>query len=78
MFDSVNNTIIWIIHILVLIFIITTIVVFIIDGIHSKKEGRKRNTKIKALFIVGMVFAGVFGTIYTLAIILGMLIFRGM
>ena len=37
------------------IFIITSIVLFIRDGINAKKEGRKRETGFTIMFIISMV-----------------------
>ena len=38
------------------VFVIVAVIRFITDGIHAKKEGRKRKTSRTAAFIIAMVF----------------------
>ena len=60
------------------IFVIVSIVLFIKDGIASKKEGRSRNKKITVMFIVSMVIIGLLIVIGIFLSILAMLVMRSM
>lgn len=57
---------------------IVSIVLFIKDGIASKKEGRSRNKKFTVMFIVSMVIIGLLIVIGILLSILAMLVMRSM
>ena len=48
----------WAITLGITIFVIVSSVLFIKDGIASKKEGRSRNKKFTVMFIVSMVIIG--------------------
>lgn len=68
----------WAITLGITIFVIVSIVLFIKDGIASKKEGRSRNKKITVMFIVSMVIIGLLIVIGILLSILAMLVMRSM
>lgn len=68
----------WAITLGITIFVIVSIVLFIKDGIASKKEGRSRNKKITVMFIVSMVIIGLLMVIGILLSILAMLVMRSM
>lgn len=68
----------WAITLGITIFVIVSIVLFIKDGIASKKEGRSRNKKFTVMFIVSMVIIGLLIVIGILLSILAMLVMRSM
>ena len=68
----------WAITLGITIFVIVSIVLFIKDGIASKKEGRSRNKKITVMFIISMVIIGLLIVIGILLSILAMLVMRSM
>jgi len=68
----------WAITLGITIFVIVSIVLFIKDGIASKKEGRSRNKKFTVMFIVSMVMIGLLIVIGTLLSMLAMLVMRSM
>jgi hypothetical protein len=68
----------WAITLGITIFVIVSIVLFIKDGIASKKEGRIRNKKFTVMFIVSMVIIGLLIVIGILLSILAMLVMRSM
>lgn len=68
----------WAITLGITIFVIVSIVLFIKDGIASKKEGRSRNKIITVMFIISMVIIGLLIVIGILLSILAMLVMRGM
>ena len=68
----------WAITLGITIFVIVSIVLFIKEGIASKKEGRSRNKKFTVMFIVSMVIIGLLIVIGILLSILAMLVMRSM
>ena len=68
----------WAITLGITIFVIVSIVLFIKDGIASKKEGRSRNKKFTVMFIVSMVMIGLLIVIGILLSMLAMLVMRSM
>ena len=59
-------------------FVIASVVLFIRDGIASKREGRSRKTEYTVMFIIGMVLVGLVALIAILLTILAVLIMRSM
>ena len=76
--DFLVQIICWAIALGITIFVIVSIVLFIKDGIASKKEGRSRNKKITVMFIVSMVIIGLLIVIGIFLSILAMLVMRSM
>lgn len=68
----------WAITIGVVVFVIVSIVLFIRDGIVSKREGRNRNKKFTVMFIISMVIIGLLVVIGVLLSILAILVMRSM
>ena len=68
----------WTIAIAVTAFVITSIVLFIMDGIASKREGRNRKKEYTVLFIINMVIVGLTALFAILLSILAVLIMRSM
>ncbi len=68
----------WAITIGVVVFVIVSIVLFIRDGIVSKREGRNRNKKYTVMFIISMVIIGLLVVIGVLLSILAILVMRSM
>lgn len=68
----------WAITLGITIFVIVSIVLFIKDGIASKKEGRSRNKINTVMFIISMVIIGLLIVIGILLSILAMLVMRSM
>ena len=60
------------------LFVLASIVLFIKDGIDSKKEGRSRKIIYTLMFIVSMVIVGLFIVGVIFLNILAMLIMRSM
>ena len=59
-------------------FVIISIVLFITDGINSKKEGRNRKTRYTVMFIISMVIIALTVIMGILLIILATLFMRSM
>lgn len=68
----------WAITIGIVVFVIVSIVLFIRDGIVSKREGRNRNKKFTVMFIISMVIIGLLVVIGVLLSILAILVMRSM
>lgn len=68
----------WAIAIGIVVFVITSIVLFIRDEIVSKREGRNRNKKYTVMFIISMVIIGLLVVIGVLLSILAILVMRSM
>ena len=68
----------WIITIVITLFVVFSVVLFIRDGIVSKKEGRGRNKKYTVMFIISMAIAGLVAVIGILLSILAVLVMRSM
>ena len=68
----------WEITIGIVVFVIVSIVLFIRDGIVSKREGRNRNKKYTVMFIISMVIIGLLVVIGVLLSILAILVMRSM
>lgn len=68
----------WTIAIAAAAFVTASVVLFIRDGIASKREGRRRKTEYTAMFIVSMVLVGLLALIGILLCILALLIMRSM
>lgn len=68
----------WAITIGIAVFVIVSIVLFIRDGIVSKREGRNRNKKYTVMFIISMVIIGLLVVIGVLLSILAILVMRSM
>lgn len=68
----------WAITIGIAVFVIASIVLFIRDGIASKREGRNRNKKYTVMFIISMVIIGLLVVIGVLLSILAILVMRSM
>ena len=68
----------WAIAIGIVVFVIAFIVLFIRDGIVSKREGRNRNKKYTVMFIISMVIIGLLVVIGVLLSILAILVMRSM
>lgn len=68
----------WAITIGIVVFVIASIVLFISDGIVSKREGRNRNKKYTVMFIISMVIIGLLVVIGVLLSILAILVMRSM
>ncbi len=76
--DILVQIISWTITIALTLFVIISIVMFIKDGIASKKEGRNRNKGYTVMFIISMAIIGLFVVIGILLSILAMLVMIGM
>ena len=68
----------WAIALGIAIVVIVSIVLFMKDGMASKKDGRSRNKKITVMFIISMVITGLSIVIGILLMILAMLAIRSM
>ncbi len=68
----------WAITIGIVVFVIVSVVLFIRDGIVSKREGRNRNKKYTVMFIISMVIIGLLVVIGVLLSILAILVMRSM
>lgn len=68
----------WAITIGIAVFVIVSVVLFIRDGIVSKREGRNRNKKYTVMFIISMVIIGLLVVIGVLLSILAILVMRSM
>ena len=68
----------WLIIIAIALFVLASIVLFIKDGMDSKKEGRRRKTIYTVMFIISMVIAVLFILGIIFLSILAMLIMRSM
>lgn len=68
----------WAITIGIVVFVIASIVLFVRDGIVSKREGRNRNKKYTVMFIISMVIIGLLVVIGVLLSILAILVMRSM
>ena len=68
----------WMIIIALALFVLASSVLFVKDGMDSKKEGRRRKTAYTVMFIISMVIAGLFILGVIFLSILAMLIMRSM
>lgn len=68
----------WLIIIAIALFVLASIVLFIKDGMDSKKEGRRRKTIYTVMFIISMVIVVLFILGIIFLSILAMLIMRSM
>ena len=68
----------WMIIIALALFVLASSVLFVKDGMDSKKEGRRRKTTYTVMFIISMVIAGLFILGVIFLSILAMLIMRSM
>ena len=68
----------WMIIIALALFVLASSVLFVKDGMDSKKEGRRRKTTYTVMFIISMVIAGLFILGVIFFSILAMLIMRSM
>ncbi len=59
-------------------FSIVSIVLFIVDGVKAKNEGRSRKTVYKVLFIIGMSIVGLGIVLFIAAEIIGAMIMAAM
>lgn len=60
------------------LFVITSIILFIRDGILAKREERKRKTCYTVMFIISMVIIALVVAFSLLLTLLSMLVIRGM
>ena len=60
------------------LFVITSIILFIRDGILAKREERKRKTCYTVMFIISMVIIALVVALSLLLTLLSMLVIRGM
>lgn len=60
------------------VFVIVSIIVFIMDGIRAKREGTGRKTYIKVMFIISMAIIALVVVGWILFYILGTLFMRSM
>ena len=60
------------------VFVIVSIILFIMDGIRAKREGTGRKTYIKVMFIISMAIIALVVVGWILFYILGMLIMWSM
>lgn len=60
------------------VFVIVSIILFIIDGIRAKREGTGRKTNIKVMFIISMAIIALAVVGWILFYILGILFMRSM
>ncbi|MBE6843919.1 MAG: hypothetical protein E7510_14025 [Ruminococcus sp.] len=72
------NILVWIILFVIIAFIISSIVLFIKDGITAKKESRKRKKRYTVMFIISMVFIGLTILSFILFCIIASIAVRGM
>ena len=68
----------WAIVMAIALFAVASVVLFIKDGIASKREGRSRKKKYTVMFIIGMAVIGLAAVIGTLLFVLTMLIMMSM
>lgn len=68
----------WTIAIAIILFVIISIILFIKDGIASKKEKRQRKNTYKVMFIISMTIVASAVTVGVLLSILAALVMRSM
>lgn len=68
----------WTITIAIILFVIVSVILFIKDGIASKKEGRQRKNTNKVMFIISMTIEALAVTVGVLLWILAVLVMRSM
>ena len=68
----------WIIIIALIAYIITSVVLFIVDSIKAKREGRKRKVWIIVMFIVAIALAVIAALTIALMGLLAYMIMRSM
>ena len=64
--------------IVIALYVIISVILFIKDGIDSKKQGRVRNKIYTVMFIIGMVIVGLVVMVMILLIMLATLFMRSM
>ncbi len=74
----IGSTITIAITIAITLFVIISIILFIKDGIASKKGGQGRNNKYTVMFIISMAIVGLVVIIGILLSILAVLVMRSM
>ena len=69
---------VWMVAIAISLFLIVSIILFIRDGIHAKREGTGRKEWIVVMFIISMVIIALVVIGWILFYILGILFMRSM
>ena len=62
----------------VAMFFVFSVVMFIKDGIASKREGRRRKTAYTVMFVISTAVVGTAASFFVLTVVLGSLVILGM
>lgn len=79
--NTIARIFIWVMAIAATLFVIVSVVLFIKDGIASKREGRRRKKAYTVMFIISIVIIAVAGTAAMISVMLyalASLVMRGM
>ena len=68
----------WAVIAAVVLFVISSVVLFIRDGIHAKSEGRNRKIKYKVMFIISMAITAMAAMIGIFLFLLAIAVMRSM